>query len=88
MLEQPAGLAGIKYGGRGRQHAQGAHLGTAGAAALAIAESSAGGGSCAAGQAERPALEGRAAFSTIRPSTPACLWPRNTQHLPQRACGS
>ena len=44
MLEQPAGLAGLKYGGRGRQHAQGAHLGTVEAAPLAMAESSAGGG--------------------------------------------
>ena len=44
MLEQSAGLPGLKYGARGGQPAWGAHLGTVEAAPLAMAESSAGGG--------------------------------------------
>ena len=46
MFEQLAARAGLKYGGRGWQHARGAHLGTVEAAPLAMAadESSAGGG--------------------------------------------
>ena len=88
MFEQLAAWAGLKFGGHAAGSTRGARrtlgqeapprapCGFAPVAALCRR------------RAERPAWEGRAAFSTIRPSTPACLWPRTPQHLPQRACGS
>ena len=69
MFEQLAARAGLKYGGRGWQHARGAHLGTVEAAPLAMAESSAGGGAVPLGRAEQGGGGGAAAFGTITAAT-------------------